>query len=204
MRGSVEILHGRANLPEKDERLLNILINESDRLDSFIEDFLSFARPKPKPKTVLDLIPILQDSITLMKNSPEIKEKYSVSLDVEISNMFVLGNADQIRQIFWNVLQNAMRAMPEGGNITIRAGSATNGTCEVTFTDNGVGMTPEEIERIFHPFHSGFHKGLGLGLSIIFQIMEDHRGKILFESEKGKGTKAVLSFPLENAEEGLM
>lgn len=199
IRGSVELLRSRANLTEKDERLLNILISESDRLDLFVEDFLDFARPKPKPKTVLDVIPILRDSVTLMKNNPEIKGKYSVNLNIEIPDMYILGNADQIRQVFWNVTQNAMRAMPEGGNIAIRAVIAGNGAGEVTFTDNGVGMTPEEIEQIFQPFNSGFSKGLGLGISIIFQIMDDHHGRIMFESEKGKGTKVILAFPLEFA-----
>jgi len=202
MRGSVEILRTRANLPEKDERLLNILISESDRLNSFIEDFLNFARPKPKPKTVLDLVEILRDSVTLMRNSPEVKGKYFVSLNIKAPGMFVFGNADQIRQVFWNLAQNAIRAMPEGGNLIIRAGKTRDGTCEVVFSDSGVGMTQEEIEQMFQPFHSGFSKGLGLGLSIIFQIMEDHYGKISFKSEKGKGTKAILSFPLETAMSG--
>ena len=197
MRGSAEILRAHANFPEKDERLLNILINESDRLNSFIEDFLNFAKPAPRHKTVLDIVPILQDSVILMKNSLEIKGKHTVNLDIEVSNMFVSGNADQIRQIFWNVTQNAMRAMPEGGDLTIQAVDANDGTGEVTFTDNGIGMTQEEIEQIFQPFHSGFSKGLGLGLSVVFQIMEDHGGKISFESEKGKGTKVTLSFPLK-------
>ena len=196
IRGSVEILRARANLDEKDERLLNILIKESDRLDLFIEDFLDFARPAPRPKTVLDLIPILRDSVTLMKNNQEIKGRYSVNLDTKTSNMFITGNADQIRQVFWNITQNAQRAMPGGGNLTIRAVSAGCGMGEVNFTDNGVGMTPEETEQLFQPFHSGFSKGLGLGLSIVLKIMEDHRGKISFESEKGKGTKVTLSFPL--------
>ena len=196
IRISVEILHTRANLPEKDERLLNILISESDRLDSFIEDFMNFAAPKPKPKTVLDIVPILRDLVTLMKNSSEIYGKYSVNLDIDTSEMFINGNADQLRQVFWNLTQNAARSMPEGGDLKIRAVDAGNGTGEVTFTDTGIGMTPEEIERIFQPFHSGFSSGLGLGLSISLQIMEEHCGKISFESEKGKGTKVILSFPL--------
>ena len=203
MRGSVEILRARANLPEKDERLLNILISESDRLNSFIEDFLNFARPTPRPKTVLDLVSVLRDSVTLMENSPEIKGKYSISMDIQVSGMFVLGNADQIRQVFWNLAQNAIRAMPGGGNLTIYAGKNMDGTGEVVFSDTGVGMTREEIEQIFQPFHSGFSKGLGLGLSIVFQIMEDHHGKISFESAKGRGTKVILLFPLEAAMPGV-
>lgn len=201
IRGSAEILRARVTLPEKDGRLLNILISESDRLESFIGDLLSFAKPMPKPKTDLDIIPILRDSMTLMNNSPEIKGKHSVNLDIAASEIPVFGNADQIRQVFWNLAQNAVRAMPEGGSLTIRAAGAGGGVAgEVTFIDSGVGMTPEEIEQLFQPFHSGFAKGLGLGLSIVFQIMEDHKGKILFESEKGKGTKVILSFPLKTTE----
>ena len=89
-------------------------------------------------------------------------------------------------------MQNAVRAMPEGGRLAIRAVLHGNDTGEVIFTDNGVGMTPDDIEQIFQPFHSGFSKGLGLGLSVVFRIMEDHRGRISFESEKGKGTKVIL------------
>jgi len=197
MRGSVEILRLRANLPEKDERLLNILVSESDRLNSFIENFLNFAMPEPKPKTVLDIVPVLRDFVTLLESSLEREGRHSVSLDIAGDSMPVLGNADQILQVFWNVTQNAVRAMPEGGNLAIRAARTDACAGEVTFTDNGVGMTPEEVEQIFQPFHSGFSKGLGLGLSVVFQIMEDHHGKISFESEKGRGTKVIILFPEE-------
>jgi two-component system, NtrC family, sensor histidine kinase PilS len=196
MRGSVELLRSHANLPEKDERLLNILIRESDRLNKFVEDFLNFARPKTYTKNELDLVPILRDSVTLLKNSPEIKEKYSVSLNVEAQAIRILGNTDRLSQVFWNLAQNAIRAMPNGGALTIRTGKVPDGLGQIVFEDTGIGMSREELEHIFQPFHSEFSGGLGLGLSIIFQILEDHRGKISFESEKGKGTKAILQFPL--------
>jgi two-component system sensor histidine kinase PilS (NtrC family) len=197
MRGSVEILMKHANLPEKDERLLNILIRESDRLNKFIEDFLNFARPRTYTKHWIDLVPVLRDSVILLRNSPEIREKYSVNLNIEVPAIRILGSADQLNQVFWNLAQNAVRAMPNGGelNISVRK---TLEIAQVVFQDNGIGMSPEEKEQIFQPFQSGFSGGLGLGLSIIFQIMEDHRGKISFESEKAKGTKVCLSFPLES------
>jgi len=197
MRGSAEILRVHANLPEKDERLLGILIRESDRLNSFIEDFLEFARPRPRQKTALDLVPLLRDAVTLLKNSPECAGKYDVVLESDVPDLFIRGNADHIRQVFWNVTQNAMRAMPDGGRLAIGVGQSPAGQGIVTFTDTGIGMSRDEIDQMFQPFHSGFSKGIGLGLSIIFQIMEDHRGWIEFDSEKGKGTKVTLSFPLE-------
>jgi len=197
MRGSAEMLRARDNLPPKDERLLNILIRESDRLNEFIADFLNFARPQASPKTVIDLIPLLRDSVTLLKNSPEIIKSYFVHLKINVHSMNIHGNADQINQVFWNLAQNAIRAMPNGGNLTISIEKTPDGNGRIIFEDNGIGMSSEEIEQMFQPFHSGFSHGLGLGLSIVFQIMEDHKGKISFESEKEKGTNVILTFPLE-------
>jgi two-component system, NtrC family, sensor histidine kinase PilS len=196
MSGSVEILRSHANLPENDARLLNILIRESDRLNKFIEDFLNFARPRTCAKNELDVVPILRDSVTLLKNSPDVKGKYSVILNIEAHAIRILGSADQLSQVFWNLAQNAIRAMPNGGVLTISTGKLSEEFGQILFEDTGIGMSREEMEQTFQPFHSGFSGGLGLGLSIIFQIMEDHRAKISFESEKRKGTKAILHFPL--------
>jgi two-component system sensor histidine kinase PilS (NtrC family) len=197
MRGSVEILRSHAKLPETDDRLLNILIRESDRLNKFIEDFLSFARPRKYEKRRLNLIPVLKDSVTLLKNSPELKGKYAVHLKIDASEIPIVGSADQLNQVFWNLAQNAFRAMPNGGELNISIEKTPDGTGHVLFQDTGIGMNREEKEQIFQPFHSGYSGGLGLGLSIIFQIMEDHGGKISFESERGTGTEVHLSFPLE-------
>jgi len=165
-------------------------------LNKFIEDFLNFARPRACAKNELDLVPILRDSMTLLKNSPDIKGKYSVALNMEAQAIRILGNADQLSQVFWNLAQNAIRAMPNGGVLTISTGKLSDESGQIVFEDTGIGMSSEEMEQTFQPFHSGFSGGLGLGLSIIFQIMEDHRAKVSFESEKGKGTKAILNFPL--------
>ena len=199
LRGSAEILKSRASLPEKDSRLLDILVRESDRLNTFIEDFLDFARPRTYAREWLDLVPLLGDSVTLLQNSPEMGGKYLVDLKTEIPSIRILGSADRLKQVFWNLAQNAIRAMPDGGELTLTVRRTPDGAAEVVFEDRGVGMTPEELERLFQPFNSGFSNGMGLGLSIIFQIMEDHQGKISFESEKGKGTRVRLLFPTESA-----
>ncbi len=199
MRGSVEILRSHANLPRKDERLLDILIRESDRLNNFVEDFLCFARPRQFAKSAIDLTQILRDSVALLKNNPEIRDTHSVFLNIESQPVKILGSADQLNQVFWNLSQNAIRAMPNGGELKIHIRKASEETAEIWFQDNGTGMSEEEKERIFQPFHSGFKGGHGLGLSIIFQIMEEHRARISFESEQGKGTKVTLRFPLEES-----
>ncbi len=194
MQGSVEILRSHANLPPKDGRLLDILIRESDRLNKFVEDFLNFARPRQYEKRLIDIVAVVKDSVTLLRNSPEILGRHSVILDAGPQAVEVAGSADQLKQVFWNLAQNAVRAMPNGGELRIIVSETSEGG-QIIFQDNGIGMSQEEQEQIFQPFNSKFSNGLGLGLTIIYQIMEDHRGKISFQSEKGKGTKAVLSFP---------
>jgi two-component system, NtrC family, sensor histidine kinase PilS len=197
MQGSVEILRSHANLPAQDAKLLDILIRESDRLNQFVEDFLNFARPRKYEKHPLDLVPVLRDSVTLLRNSPKMRDNHAVHLNLEAQSMRIFGSADQLKQVFWNLAQNAMRAMPQGGELTIRLQTTVDAAAQIVFEDTGTGMTPEEQQQLFQPFQSGFAGGIGLGLSIVFQIMEDHRGKISFESEKGKGTKVCLRFPLE-------
>lgn len=197
MQGSVEILRSHSTLPKVDERLLDILIRESDRLNKFVEDFLNFARPRKYAKHPINLVSLLRDSVILLQNTPEIREKHSVVLSVKEQQVRIQGSADQLNQVFWNVAQNAIRAMPNGGKLKIGVRKDREGWGLIEFEDSGIGMSREEQEQFFQPFHSEFKEGLGLGLSIIFQIMEDHQGKVFFESEKGKGTKVSLSFPPE-------
>jgi len=196
MRGSVEIMRSRPNLAKTEERLLDIIIRESDRLNKFVEDFLQFARPAAKNRAAVDLAGLLRDSVTLLRNSPEVRDKHTVVLNLESGEIPIFGNEDQLRQVFWNLAQNGLRAMPAGGTLTIEARRADDGSGgQVIFQDTGVGMSEEERKLLFQPFNSSFRGGIGLGLSISFQIVEDHHGKISFESEKGSGTRVTVYIP---------
>ena len=199
MRGSVEILRSHARFAKTDERLLDILIRESDRLNKFVEDFLQFARPAKSAHCALDLVALLRDSVTLLQNSPEVRDKHKVELNLEAKEIPIVGSPDQLKQVFWNLAQNAVRAMPTGGTLTISARRLDDRGGEVVFQDDGIGMSREEQEQLFQPLPPGFTGGTGLGLSIIFQIMEDHRGRIAFDSERGRGTRVTLYLPPEPA-----
>jgi len=195
IRGSAEVLRSRLTLQERDARLMDIMLRESDRLNKFVEDFLCLARPGKQPKHSVELVSLLRDTSTLLENNPEVRKMHSVILRSEPSEITIHGNADQLKQVFWNLSQNALRAMPEGGTLTIQITTAQDGGARITFQDTGIGMTPEEKENLFQPFHSGFKTGSGLGLSIVFQIMDDHKGRISYESEKGRGTTVNLYLP---------
>ncbi|NWG14435.1 MAG: PAS domain S-box protein [Acidobacteria bacterium] len=195
MRGSAEILRSHASTSESDKRLLDILMRESDRLNRFVEDFLSFARPRDSARELVDLKSLLQDSVALLENSPEVRAQHSVVLKTSPGEIRVLANAGQLRQVFWNLARNALHAMPGGGSLTVVAGPDRDEGAVVEFEDEGIGMTAEEKERLFQPFQSGFARGTGLGLSIVYQIVRDHGGRIEVESEKGKGTRVLLYLP---------
>ena len=195
MRGSVEILSCRLNLPESERRLLDILLRESDRLNKFVEDFLNFARPRDSARQRVDVAGLLRDSVTLLLNNPEVKGKHSVALAEVTQDIQILANPDQLRQVFWNLAQNGIRAMPQGGTLTIAAEPSADGWANIIFRDEGVGMTGDQKARLFQPFQAGFAGGTGLGLSIVYQIVKDHGGKIQVASESGKGTSVILQFP---------
>lgn len=195
MRGSVEIMLARPELSPTEKRLLDIIMRESNRLNKFVEEFLQFARPTRHEHKEIDLASLLKDSVTLLKNSAEVREKHAVILNLDERAIPIFGNEDQLRQVFWNLAQNGLRAMPAGGTLTIGASGTGDHGAQVVFQDTGIGMNAEERELLFQPFNSGFRGGIGLGLSISFQIIEDHYGKIAFESEKGKGTRVTVSIP---------
>jgi two-component system sensor histidine kinase PilS (NtrC family) len=195
MRGSVEILRSHLSVSGPNERLLDILIRESDRLNKFVEDFLVFAKPARCVHKPLDLVSLLHDSVTLLKNSPEVRDRHVVEICIAPQQIPILGDADKLRQVFWNLAQNSLRAMPSRGKLTIKARIAEDGGGEIIFQDTGTGMTEEQKTQLFQPFHSNFAGGTGLGLSIVFQIIEDHRGKIHFDSEEGRGTRVTLRLP---------
>ena len=198
MRGSVEVLRAHLTLSQADARLMDILIRESDRLNAFVQDFLRFARPRATARESVELPALLRDTAALLRNSAEVRDKHAILLELE-SEVAVLGNPDQLRQVFWNLALNAIRAMPAGGTLTIQARRGHDGFDRVVFADTGAGMSPEELAQLPQPFQSGFAGGAGLGLSIVFQIVEDHKGKVSFASEKGRGTTVTVAIPAQPA-----
>jgi signal transduction histidine kinase len=112
-------------------------------------------------------------------------------------NLWVWADADQLRQVMWNLLLNAVQAMPAGGALSVQAmRRPAEGSVEVAIRDTGKGIKPEHLRQIFTPFFTTRHGGSGLGLSIVHRIVEAHHGRILVESRDGQGTQVTLSLPV--------
>jgi two-component system sensor histidine kinase PilS (NtrC family) len=193
MRGAVQVLRSEVELSEEQAQLMNIVLRESDRLERIISDFLIYARPRPPQMARVDLNEILEETLALLRFSSEVSpERHHLVGRPLDQAAVVLADAGQMRQVFWNLARNAVVAMPEGGTLTIEVKQAADAQLEIIFDDTGIGMTEEQVERVFEPFSSFSASGTGLGMSIVYQIINEHRGKISIQSEVGRGTAITI------------
>lgn len=192
--GSVQMLSSSFEGESAQEKLLDILAKESERLDRTIKGFLKFARPRERVAVEFDVAEQLAENVELLRNSSEVLEGHQVTVDVDPPSVVIVGDPDQISQIFWNLTRNALRAMPGGGELRVE-GRLEGDHYHVAFSDTGHGMSEEERANLFHPFHSLFDGGTGIGMAIVYRIVHDHGGRLTVESEVGKGTEIVVDLP---------
>ena len=195
--GSVSMLSGVPEMNEDHRRLLDIVTRESQRLNGIITDFLAYSRTKQYHFAKVDLIPLIEDTLTLMEHRMT-AEKSGIRIErsFPVREAWTLADGDKLKQVFWNLSENAVRAMKSGGTLTVGIEeSRVEGSpddWQISFRDTGAGMTPQQTEKIFEPFQSSFEGGTGLGLAIVYQIMQAHEGKVFARSKLGQGSTFIL------------
>lgn len=172
---------------------VDICVGEVERLDGIITHFLQALRPQPLQLQDVQLLEILTDVIHIQEN--ELKG-LGIDVDVEIKEALPIVSADpdQIKQIYFNVIKNAMEAMDQGGELKI----TTRGDDEFVYihiADTGVGIEQEDLTKIFNPYYTNKSDGHGLGMMIVQRIMRAHGGQIGIDSRPGTGTVVTLQFP---------
>lgn len=201
MAGSMQVLRQELDLNTEQTQLFDIVLRESDRLNDTIRNFLLYARPQASRITTVDVKRVLTDAAQLIRNNPECQSLHDVHVDLPAGDVTCEADEAQIRQIVWNLATNGIRAMPDGGRLTlaaritteVRAGHPAN--VVISVADQGVGIAPDKLDRIFQPFHGGFAKGAGLGLSIVHRIVTDRGGEIRVSSQVGQGTAVEIHWP---------
>lgn len=204
--GSVSMLSGVPEMNEEHRRLLDIVTRESQRLNGIITDFLAYSRTKQYHFAKVDLILLVEDTLTLMGHRLA-AEATGIKIDrcFAVLEALVMADGDRIKQVFWNLCENAVRAMSaegrkgSGGTLTVAVESIGD-DWQITFADTGTGMTPQQVEKIFEPFQSNFEGGTGLGLAIVYQIVQGHEGKVWARSKPGQGATFVLRLRRLDAE----
>jgi len=194
--GSLQLL-GRSNLRSDDpnaEELIKIVVKESDRLSRTIEDFLEYAKPGRFEPEDTDLLALVNDTFALLRNSPELRPDHTLAVTADREHYRVMVDPAQIKQVFWNLARNAVQAMPKGGTLEVTLRQSSRGI-EACFEDTGKGMTPEEIETFFQPnVSTSQSRGTGLGLAVVYRILDRHGVRIEVDSEIGQGTRCILTF----------
>jgi len=185
------------NLPSGDSHKedLKVIEEEIHRINEILDQFLRFAKPATPLLEKADVSSIFEETLQLLR--PHI-EKQIIVVEKEFQFLpIILMDREQMKQVFLNLLLNAIQAMPGGGHLTLRGQNSEDGQwIHISIQDSGIGISSENINKLFDPFFSTKEGGIGLGLSITHRIIDQHHGKIEVESAPGKGTLFTIWLPI--------
>jgi signal transduction histidine kinase len=194
-----QLLPERLEDEEFRNHFLNIVSGEVDRISALVTELLEFARPS-EPKFELENINDILDGMILLVSTETKSKHINITKDYGTDLRPITIDREQMKQVFLNMLLNAIEATPGNGKIVVKTRSFIKPDGEpyiqIEFADNGCGIAPEYLEDIFTPFFTTKEKGSGLGLSISNQIIQDHKGYIDVESQLNKGTSFFINLPI--------
>jgi PAS domain S-box-containing protein len=196
MKGYAEFL----TLDEKDpERLefINIILDEIERVNTIVEDFMVLAKPKMVELEEKNVVPVIKNVVSLLEF--EARKKH-VKLSFECPHEIIQIECDEnrLKQVFLNFIKNGIEAMPNGGELHVKTMIHDNNV-QISIQDTGVGIPKEKLKQIGEPFYTTKKNGNGLGLMVSFKIIENHNGKVFVESEPNKGTTFNILLPAKPA-----
>ncbi len=202
MKTSIQVLKKRLSVNESNEELFKGVLYEIDRLNNLITDMLDFAKPNLPKYELANILEILKKSLYLINKAAN-EKNIKITIINEALKYMVKVDQGQIEQIFLNIITNAIMAMNTNGFLTILVKNINTKKGEyisLEFNDNGCGINPEDIEKIFDPFYTTTSNGTGLGLSVVHELVEKNRGEIEVYSKINDGTQFKVKFMLEGGE----
>jgi two-component system sensor histidine kinase PilS (NtrC family) len=200
--GSIQMLQRDPGCNETNERLMQIIMRGKDQLESFLRDFLLIARPARGLREEIDIRTTISEVMESLRCIADWHEPLDLVMMIGPEPVVAEVNRTEIKQIIWNVVLNALQAMPEGGRLVIKAYPCCREErdgAEIRISDSGCGIAPEDLKKIFEPFYTTRDRGTGLGLAVVSRIVEGYRGHASIESEPGRGTICTIWLPLRPA-----
>ena len=198
IRGAVDELNTSLSTPSLAEKLMVIALRECDHLNSIVTGFLEFATNPTMRREILDLVALVQDVVDSKRDG--LSDGHTIAFEHGERHCWIAGDPMRLRQVVLNIVTNAIEAMTNGGALTIHLGSST-GFVELRFDDEGDGIDPDKVDKIFEPFYTTRDTGVGMGLAICHRIVTAHDGTIHAMSRPGGGASIVVKLPAARVEE---
>ena len=195
--GSVEFLQRELKLEGESAVLMGLITRECGRLNRFVSDLLNYARERDLVLEPLDLDGHLDELRDGLRRDPRCGAATRVVFEPPGMKVRLRGDREQLRQVWLNLVNNALDAMAGGGTVTVRWRPTGDGRAVVEFEDQGAGIAPEVLPRVGEPFFSTKQGGTGLGVAMAQRIVERHGGTLVFESAPGRGTVARVNLPAD-------
>ncbi|MCP4747068.1 MAG: two-component sensor histidine kinase [Desulfobacteraceae bacterium] len=192
--GSIQLLQEDIRLDSDHQRLMEIILRETDRLSTLVSEFLIFARPPTAKPEMLEIESSLEEIIDFFKKDTTHAYKFIIEKDLNADSR-ILMDPTHLRQVMWNLLLNAADAIKENGKIRVNTFAMKNNCVRIQVCDNGCGMPAEVLNSIFDPFFTTKSEGTGLGLSIVHRILGTYDSRLDVESREDDGT--IFSFVLQ-------
>ena len=193
--GSIELLKQNSNLQPEEKRLVEISLSEVDHLNSLISELLDYSRPEKKESQVFHINELISETLKELELHKEYRSSIKIKTEMPDLVVPIVGDRGKIKQVFWNLFINACQAMKrENGDLSVSINETTS-EVEVVVEDSGEGIPAENLNKIFNPFFTTKDRGTGLGLSMVYKIVESHGGTIAVSSREGIGTKFKVYLP---------
>lgn len=193
IKSSAELLNKKMQKFDPSNTIPDIIVEEANRLNNIITDFLDFAKPKTPHLSPMDISEVLDKNIHFLSSQIQ-KDNYTITKHFNDHLPEIYADASMMYQAFLNILINAMQAMPDGGNIDITVSSNQN-HIDIYFDDDGYGISEDIHEKIWDPFFTTKETGTGLGLGIVKNIIESHGGQIQISQKEDRGTRVTIQLP---------
>jgi two-component system NtrC family sensor kinase len=195
IRGNTEVMEMALPTDHPQQEEVRVIARQIERMARIVGNLLSFARQKKLHRGPVPL-PELLDEVASQLGYQTSLAGIRIVRDYDPGLSTIFGDADQLRQVFTNLINNAVQAMAANGTLTLAThGADTTDTCSIEISDTGCGIPPEHLERLFTPFFSTKSNGSGLGLAVSYGIVKDHGGEITVQSSPGNGSTFRVSLP---------
>jgi signal transduction histidine kinase len=200
IRSTIQYLGKGMHDPDKLE-MVNELMEEVDRINKIVQGLLSFSKPSELEMTRVDMEQLLRQTLVLLNNAIA-REQIDIIFDIHVENTVVTADVSQLKQVFLNVILNAVEAMENSEDKRLTLGIEAGRSLDyqsryllISITDTGKGIEPGDVENIYNPFYTTKKDGTGLGLPISYGIINRHGGEMDINSQSGKGATVVIKLP---------